>query len=131
MSQPEAYVREIDSLTDEIKRLSLHLKQMREQKKVAQRHLYEYMARQNLEKFQGHTLKSVQPRKPIPRKPKPAKKEDAIKLFRQAGIPDPEDFFKEFEATQKYTDSEEEQPKVVVTAPKKKKKQEYDPFLGF
>ena len=132
MSNPEAYVQEIDSLTAEIKRLNTHVKNLREQRKVAQGHLYNYMESHSLEKYRNHTIASVRPRPKKPRKPESQKKQDAIELFREAGIPDPESFFTEFKATQKYEDGEEpsERP---ISKPKKKKNpnEDYDPFLGF
>ena len=67
-----------------------------------------------------------------PRKPDVTKREDAIELFRDAGIPKPEEFWDEFKATQRYVEGEEISSK---SESKKrstgKKNEEYDPFLGF
>lgn len=134
MSNPDAYVREINSLNAEIKRLNAHLKQLREQRKVVQNHLYSHMTKHHLDKYEGHTIKSVTPRQTKPRKPESAKKADAIELFRQAGISDPENFFDEFKATQKYGEDEEPPPKEEKpkrTRKGKKSDKDYDPFLGF
>ena len=121
MSRADSYIREIQSLDGEIKRLNSHLKKLREQKKKAQGHLYSYMKRRNLEKCGKYTIKSVTPRPSKPRKPESAKKADAIELFRQVGIPDPAAFFVEFKATQRYQDSEQTQPPNTG--------QKYDPYL--
>lgn len=132
MSNPDAYVREIDSLNAEIKRLNAHLKQLREQRKIVQGHLHGHMTRQDLDKYQGHTIKSVTPRQAKPRKTESRKKADAIELFRQVGITDPEEFFDEFRATQKYGEDEEHPPPPKEKQKSKKKSdKEYDPFLGF
>lgn len=129
MSNPNAYIKEIDSLTFEIKRLNTVLKKLRKQKRAAQTHLYNYMVRNKIEKYGGHTIKSVCPRQSRPRKSKSAKKADAIELFRQVGIVDPEKFFTEFNATQKYGENEpllSREPTKRFLSTKK-----YDPFLGF
>jgi hypothetical protein len=110
MSRAESYVHEINSLEPEIKRLNQRLKQLREQKKTAENHLYQYMVRHNLEKFEGKTLKKLTPKQKQTRKPLANKKADAIKLFRETGIPDPETFWLEFQQTQKLAKLEE-QPK--------------------
>ena len=107
MSNPDSYVREIDSLTTEIKRLNERLKQLRKQKKGTEGHLYNYMTRQNIEKYGNVTRKSITPREKKSRKPDTVKRQDAIALFREVGIPNPEEFWEEFKSTQKYESEEE------------------------
>lgn len=119
MAHPDGYVNEIESLNKEIKRLNAHLKSLREQRKTAQTHLYEYMVAHNLEKYNNITLKSVTPRQRKQRKPEKKKKEDAINLFRDIGVNDPEDFWLQFKATQSYT------------SPSKETKTDFDEMLGF
>lgn len=129
MSRPNAYVREIKSLNAEIKRLNTRLRKLRAQRKEKQTLLHGYMEKNNLQKYEGITIKSIRPRSSIPRKPEIAKKNDAIDLFREVGIPNPEAFYAEFKTTQKYVSGEEPPP----SEPKRKtkKKNGYDPFLGF
>ncbi len=100
MSRADAYVREIQSLKAEIKRLNAHVKRLRDQKKEKEGHLYKYMVKNNLEKHNGITIKSIRPKEKIQRKTPTQKKEDAIKLFRNIGIPRPENFWLEFQDTQ-------------------------------
>lgn len=134
MSNPDAYVREISSLDDEIKRLNGKLRTLREQKKTKQDLLYKYMMKNRIEKYSGITAKSIRPREQRPRKPESQKKSDAIDLFTQIGVENPEELYKEFKLTQKYQTaddipekgSHESRPKT-----KKKRDEEYDPFLGF
>jgi hypothetical protein len=130
MSNPEAYVREITSLKSEIKRLNGSMKTLREQCREKQDLLYKYMTKNGIEKYQGITAKSIRPRNKIPRKPEKEKRKDAISLFEEAGITDPETFYQEFKATQKYEMEQSEEE----ARPKEKKRpseSEYDPFLGF
>lgn len=95
------YKNEIDSLDKEIKRMNAHLKKLREQKREAQRHLCDYMERHQLEKFDNITLKSIQPKERRKAKPKSQRKQEAIDLFYQIGIPDPQGFWNEFQTTQR------------------------------
>jgi len=142
MSNPEAYVREIKSLNDEFKRSNDRLKSLREQRKFKQTLLYKYMVEHNLEKYEGITINSIRPRDPIKRKPEAIKRKDAIELFRQAGINNPEDFYAEFKITQKGVppdDGGEDEDDDVLhissgqsrSSKKKGKNESYDPFLGF
>ena len=93
MSNANAYVKEINSLNCEIKRLNAHLKKLRIQKREKQDLLYKYMEKNNLEKYNGITLKSVKPKQKTRRKPESAKKKDALKLFQEVGINNPENFY--------------------------------------
>lgn len=97
-----SYVREIESLDKEIKRLNAVLKGLREQKKRRQSDLYEYMVANNKDKVGKITKKRIEPKeaKP-PRKQACQKKAEAIVLFEQAGIPNPQDFWQRFQSTQK------------------------------
>lgn len=123
---PDSYVKEIQSIKEELKRINSHAKKLREQKKAAEKRLYQYMKNNDLPKYEGITIKSITPKEAKPRKPAKAKKSDAINLFYQIGVPDPESFWDEFQQTQRYEEGESPPPK-----PKKKTKKEYDPFLGY
>lgn len=133
MSNPDAYVREISSLDNEIKRLNGKLRTLRDQKKTKQDLLYKYMIKNRIEKYNGITAKSIRPREHRPRKPESEKKSDAIDLFTQIGVENPEELYKEFKLTQKYqsTDDVPESSHESKSKTKKKKEEEYDPFLGF
>ena len=98
---PDAYVHEIQSIEKEERRLRFRAKKLREQKRKAQNHLYQYMESQEIEAYKGITKRSVQPRVRRPRKKIKDKKRDALALFRTTGIPDPESFWNEFQKTQK------------------------------
>jgi hypothetical protein len=131
MSNPDAYVREISSLDDEIKRLNGKLRTLREQKKTKQDLLYKYMMKNRIEKYSGITAKSIRPREQRPRKPESQKKSDAIDLFTQIGVENPEELYKEFKLTQKYQTADDIPGSSHEPKTKKKKDEEYDPFLGF
>lgn len=101
----DGYVSEINSLKQEIARLNAHLAKLRHQKKEAEKHLYNYMSRHGIEKLHGISIGSIKPRastrKPV--KPKKERKQEAIELFREVGIPDPVAFWQDFERTQRYS----------------------------
>jgi len=127
MSTPDGYVYEINSLKAEIKRLNERTKKLREQKRTAEKHLYKHMHTHKVEKYENITIKSIRPKEKQKRKPEKAKRTDAISLFRDVGIPDPENFWVEFKATQKYINGETDQQ----TESRPDKKGGYDAFLGF
>lgn len=140
MSNPEAYVKEIKSLTGEIKRSNDRLNKLREQRKKKQSLLYKYMSERDIEKYEGITINSIRPRDVMRRKPEAEKRKDAIELFRQAGIPNPEEFYLEFKSTQKAApkdgDEDESEDELVIPTKSRSKKgkkdeKKYDPFLGF
>ena len=133
MSRAESYAREINSLNTEIKRLNGKLKSLREQKKKAESNLYYRMQRDGSQKIEGITIKSVTPKERKKRKPISQKKADAIDLFKEIGVTDPEDFWEEFQATQTYAEGEESlaNGNSKKTSKKNKKKDEYDPSLGY
>jgi len=98
---PKGYVSEIRSIEKEERRLRERARKLREQKKKAKFHLYKYMESRGLEKYDGISKQSIQPKpKTIRKKPK-EKKKDALELFRLTGIPDPEGFWRDFQRTQK------------------------------
>jgi len=126
MSTPNGYVHEILSLRKEIKRLNEHMKTLRDQKNLTEGRLYQYMNKNGIEKLDGITINSIKPRSEhLPRKKKSEKKRDAVELFQQIGVSDPEGLWTEFQATQRYQDREE------VPQGKKTNGKGYDPYLGF
>lgn len=136
MSNPDSYIREINSLDDEIKRLNSKLKALREQKRSKQDLLYKYMTKNHIDKYGGITAKSIRPRENFPRKPESEKKSDAITLFTQLGIENPEEVYKEFKLTQKYQKQEDSESSSQNVHKKSETKTtqsnvQYDPFLGF
>jgi len=127
----ESYTNEIKSLDAEIKRLNDHIKRLRLQRKTANENLYKYMIRHNLQKIgdgkQAITLSKCAPPKPRTRvKPKRERHEQAIELFREVGIPDPEEFYLQFEATQKNVSGEAKEQPI-----RKPTKNDVDFMLGF
>lgn len=117
MANPHAYTREIESINNEVKRTNIRLKALREQKKRAEKYLYDYMCSKGIDKVDNITIKSIEPKTPVKRKPISEKKNDAIELFRQVGINCPEEFWNDFQQTQKYKTQKSTEPP--------------DVFLGF
>ena len=123
----DSYIREIKSLRKEIKRLNGSLKVLRDQKTVVEGHLYRYMKKNGIEKIDGITINSIKPREErLPRKKKSEKKRDAIELFQEIGVSDPEQLWLEFQATQRYQNPDE-----VSDRSQKGNGKGYDPYLGF
>jgi len=123
----DGYVREIKSLRKEIKRLNGSLKLLRDQKNLAEGRLYNHMKKNGIEKTDGITIKSIIPREEkLPRKKKSEKKRDAIELFQEIGVSDPEALWVEFQSTQRYQNQDE-----VSETSQKGSGKGYDPYLGF
>lgn len=136
----ESYVREINNLDAELKRCNDRAKMLREKKQKVRLNLYNYMVRHNLTQVQNGdkviTIEQCKPPKPRTKvKPKKQRISEALELFRSVGIPNPEEFYSEFESTQKIKNTEPESPAggdMFSPSPKKKKgKSEYDDLLGF
>lgn len=129
MASPSGYVYEIKSLRKEIKRLNDHLSVLRSQKRTAEGRLYNYMVKNNLNKYEGITLGSIKPNsEKFPRKRKSDKKRDAIQLFRDTGINDPETFWNQFLETQRYSTEESSNSSSKNDNPRNGG---YDEYLGF
>lgn len=108
MKSYEGYMCELNTIDAELKRINEHAKNLRLQRTRVLGALYRYMCSNNLEKVsygkRDISIKQCAPReKRIAAKPKKEKKRDAIELFRDMGIPNPEKFYIEFEGTQKNT----------------------------
>lgn len=98
---PSGYINEINSITEDLKRRDAVSKKLREQKKIAQGRLYDYMKNNNIAEYQGIKASSIAPKPKKILKTKEEKKDDAIALFRAKGVHDPEDFYEKFIKTQK------------------------------
>lgn len=133
----ESYLREISSIDIELKRLSALSKSLREQKRRAQNNLHQYMVSHGLEKVgdgkNAITIKKCAPPQPRRKvKPKKERKADAIELFRDVGIPNPEEFYEQWESTQKSTQNPNDEEDGGAQRPKSKgKKDDFDDALGF
>src|SRR5687767_7311385 len=101
MAMPSGYVREINSIKDELKRINGRTKALKTQQKITEGYLYTYMVKHGLEEFEGIKLKKITPKPKALRKSNTQKKEEAIRLFYGIGVPDPEGLYEEFLATQK------------------------------
>ena len=125
MATADGYVHEIKSLRKEIKRLNEHMKTLRDQKNITEGYLYQYMKKNGVEKLDGITINSIKPRsEQLPRKKKSEKKRDAVVLFQNIGVADPESLWVEFQATQRYQDKE-------GSDSQEPKGKGYDSYLGF
>lgn len=100
MSNPTAYITEINSLKKELKRSNAHVLRLRKQKRRAEDLLYDYMVKRELTEFGGVKISKIEPKNTV-RKKKRDKKRDALDLFSKVGIDDPETFWDMFQTTQK------------------------------
>lgn len=98
---PSGYVNEIKSIDRELKNLGKRGKLLRDQKRVAQNRLYDYMRYNNVEEFEGIKKKSICPKPKKDSKTKQEKRDDAVELLRQKGVPYPEEFYDELMKTQR------------------------------
>ena len=103
----DSYVRQVQSIDESLTRLNHKVKELRKKKKEAEERLYVWMQRNGHEKYDKYTIQKLQPKPKSKRKPKKEKRQDAIKLFSDIGIDDPESFLQEFERTQKYIENVE------------------------
>jgi hypothetical protein len=106
MRSYEGYLYELNTIDTELKRINEHAKNLRLQRTRVLGALYRYMCSNNLDKVsygkKDITLKQCTPReKRGPTISKKEKKKNALELYREVGIPDPERFYKDFENTQK------------------------------
>lgn len=97
-----SWVAEINNIEREEKHHREALKRLRERKAQPKQALYRFMARHGYNEYGGITLKRVAPAAARrPRKPAREKRSDAVRLFREIGVPDPVGFYDEFMRTQK------------------------------
>jgi hypothetical protein len=102
MSTGEAYVRQIGSIDEALKRLNEETRTLRKQRGIAKQRLHDWMKKNGHEEYQGYKLAKIAPKPKVPRKKAKEKKEDAMRLFRDIGVNDPEELWVEFLRTQKY-----------------------------
>lgn len=140
MRSQEYYLVEINNIDNELKRINEHAKNLRAQKAKTMGGLRQYMISNGLEQVSDGkktiSLKKCEPRKKARSKPKKQKRSDAIQLFRDAGIPNPEKFYEEFESVQKIPTGDDQNDLSYsgnTSKPVKGKKKDsgIDPFLGF
>ena len=103
MSNADGYIRQISSIDEALKRLNGETKQLRKQRAIAKQRLYEWMKARGHEEYHGYRLTKIAPKPKIPKKKAKEKKEDALRLFKDIGVDDPEEFWNAFQNTQKYT----------------------------
>lgn len=99
----DGYIKEIESIKKELKLLTERRKILTARKQKLEKGLYDLMKRNQMELYQGYKKEKLQP-KPVntgPRKKKKEKYNDAIRLFMEIGIPDPESFYEQYQKTQK------------------------------
>ena len=142
MKSHEAYLHELGVIDIELKRINEHAKSLRLQRSRILGALYRYMMNNNLERIpygnKGLTIKQCSPKtKKKTTKPKKEKRRDGIELLREAGIPDPIQFYEAFENTQKSANTNDvnntnnRNDDIFGSNTKKKKINAYDEQLGF
>ncbi len=112
MSSGERYVKQLADIDSTLKRLNSKTTELRKKKKEVQLHLHTWMVRHNHDKFEGYSVAKIAPKAKPKRKPASKKKQDALVLFQQVGIDDPERFWEEFTRTQKVVDNADAEPAV-------------------
>lgn len=100
-SSGERYVKQLADLDATLRRLNSKTSELRKKKKEVQTHLHAWMVRHHHDMYEGYSVEKISPKAKSKRKPAKAKKQDALALFQQVGIDDPERFWEEFTKTQK------------------------------
>lgn len=101
MNQCNSYVRQIESLNKEIKRLNSVVKKLRSQRSTIELHLYNTMEKNHIEEVGKYKLEKLKPKEKVKRKSKKQQKKEAISLFYEIGVPDPETIYEELERRKK------------------------------
>ena len=104
-----SFIYVINEINSELRRLNTRVKELRELRKKQERSLYSAMKALNVESSGGYTKKSLESKygtltentSDKIRRTKKIKTTEALELFRQTGIPDPEGFLKNYKATQR------------------------------
>ena len=100
----QPYSAELRAVELQLTELNTKVKNARARKKELQYKLYDYMKKNKVEEIEGYSIDKIKPRTPKPKekkKPKTQQRKDAIALFRQVGILNPESLYDEFEMTTK------------------------------
>lgn len=100
MSSGDGYVKRLSSIDAAIKRHNDQLKQLRKQREDIKKSFSTWMERNNQEEYAGYKLEKIKPKQKKKSKPKKEKKEDALRLFTQIGVSDPEELYEQFLITQ-------------------------------
>jgi len=108
MTDPDAYVRNLKDIGDAIKRHNAQLKILKSKKQESEKRLYIYMSKNNIDEYRGYKASKLAPKEKKPIKNKAEKKMDAIRLFSDTGINDPETFWEMFQNTQKLKPPDED-----------------------
>jgi hypothetical protein len=99
----DGYVRDLKALEKALSELKEKKKQLESAKKRKEAQLYQYMERTGIQEYKGIKKKKIQPKERTKRKPESQKRNDAIRLFREIGVPNAEGFYNEFRKTQRYS----------------------------
>nr|WNL49882.1 hypothetical protein MarFTMF_366 [Marseillevirus sp.] len=90
-----SYIKQIESISGELKRLSSRSKELRERKKDLEVKLLDYMVKRSLEEFNGYKRKKLEPRPRAPRLKKKEKDEIRLRMLEDVGLPDPRGFLEQ------------------------------------
>jgi hypothetical protein len=101
ITSPDYHIEQIRKLNDESKRLGARLKQLREEKKKHERHVFVYMTRTGVQEYKGIKKARIEPKGKVKRTPKKVRDARAYELCLRTGIPDPKGFLEQFKASQK------------------------------
>jgi hypothetical protein len=100
-SAPDYHVEQIKKLNDETKRINARLKQLREEKKKHEVHVFNYMNRAGIVEYKGIKKARVEPKKKVIRTSRKVKEARAYDLCLRTGIPDPRGFIEQYRESQK------------------------------
>ncbi|ADB03987.1 hypothetical protein MAR_ORF208 [Marseillevirus marseillevirus] len=90
-----SYIKQIESISGELKRLSERSKDLRERKKGLEAKLLDFMDKRSIEEFQGYKRKKLEPKQRVPRLKKKEKDEIRLRMLEEVGLPDPRGFLEQ------------------------------------
>lgn len=95
----QKFTSELRKVEGELKHYNAKVNALRKSKTNLKLQLYNYMEKHNLQELEGYTLTELKPKEKKMRKSKISttqKKQNAISLFKNVGIINPEKFYEEF-----------------------------------
>jgi hypothetical protein len=107
MNRAESYVKQIESINAELKRLNARRRILLQQKREQEQYLYKHMKSNNIEKYKGYTQDKIAPKDKVKRKPRKEQEKDGVKYFEEHGFTDPKRAYDEFTFTRKYMNKDE------------------------
>lgn len=97
----DAYLYEIRSIDEELKRLRDRTRNLNSLKKQAQERLYNLCIDRGIEIIDGKSIEKLRPKEKVVRVPKKQRDSNIIQTLREIGVPDPVSLYDQLKVIQK------------------------------